>query len=94
MVASIVNTLEFVEIRRLPYINMAGESEAAEPKLPFDWRQIEDEDELSFGSELASESEGDVEVDTSAPQSRQQVVDVDVAAKSTAPAEQRGASFL
>lgn len=72
---------------------MAGEAEAAEPKLPFDWRQIEDEDELSFGSELGSESEGNIDVDPSGPQSREQAVEVDVAAQSTAPAEQRCALF-
>eukprot|EP00892_Ulva_mutabilis_P009893 jgi/Ulvmu1/7276/UM035_0064.1 len=48
---------------------MAGNTDAADAPKPFNWQDIEDEDELSFGSEY--ESDGEVDADASSPQSRE-----------------------
>lgn len=48
---------------------MVEKTDAAEKAKPFDWREIEDDDELSFGSDDESESEGNAAADVSAPRS-------------------------
>lgn len=73
----------------LRYFNMAGGSDAADAVKPFDWREIEDEDELSFGSEYESDGNVDADADTPAPQS-EGGVGVAAAAQSIAPSDQHG----